>query len=210
MRALTVLDMENKKYDILNLSEDFLDLLGPTQRTGVWFIWGSSSNGKTSFALQICKELMKHGRVCYDSLEELAEMTMRDAIVRTGFQKTKNGLLFYPGMDMKALSARLNKRNSPDFIVIDSVQYSGFKSFKEYKEFVNRHKNKLFIFTSQAAGKFPKSKLAEDIMFDASKKLWVEGYKAFCKGRNAGKTGEYVIWEEGAERYWGFQNEEFK
>ena len=39
-------------------------------------------------------------------------------------------------------------------------------------------------------------------MYDASLKIWVEGYKAFSKGRFIGQTGECVIWPEGARRYW--------
>lgn len=36
-------------------------------------------------------------------------------------------------------------------------------------------------------------------MYDASLKIWVEGYKAFSKGRYIGSNGgEYVIWEDGA------------
>lgn len=40
-------------------------------------------------------------------------------------------------------------------------------------------------------------------MYDASLKVWVEGYTAFSKGRFIGETGKYTIWQEGADRYWG-------
>ena len=40
-------------------------------------------------------------------------------------------------------------------------------------------------------------------MYDATLKIWVEGFKAFSKGRFIGQTGEFTIWDEGAERYWG-------
>jgi hypothetical protein len=40
-------------------------------------------------------------------------------------------------------------------------------------------------------------------MYDATLKIWVEGYRAFSKGRFIGSTGQYDVWAEGAERYWG-------
>ena len=40
------------------------------------------------------------------------------------------------------------------------------------------------------------------VMYDASLKIWVEGYKAFSKGRYIGPTGECTVFEEGAKRYW--------
>ena len=42
-----------------------------------------------------------------------------------------------------------------------------------------------------------------NVMYDATLKVWVEGYKATSKGRFIGTTGEYIIWEEGAQVYWG-------
>ena len=49
---------------------------------------------------------------------------------------------------------------------------------------------------------------AKKVMFDATLKIYVEGFKAFSKGRFIGPTGEYTIWQEGAERYWGGINDE--
>ncbi len=40
-------------------------------------------------------------------------------------------------------------------------------------------------------------------MYDASLKIFVEGFRAISKGRFIGPKGYYTVWEEGAERYWG-------
>lgn len=61
----------------------------------------------------------------------------------------------------------------------------------------------VYLFFSNPAGKAAKS-----VMYDASLKIWVEGYKAISKGRFIGKTGEYVIWDDGARGYWGTDDEE--
>jgi len=40
-------------------------------------------------------------------------------------------------------------------------------------------------------------------MYTADLKIWVEGYRAFSKGRTFGELGYYTIWPERAEAYWG-------
>lgn len=78
-----------------------------------------------------------------------------------------------------------------------------YPSYKEYIAFKERHRNKLLIFVSHADGKRPDGRAAIKVMYDASLKIWVEGYKAFSKGRFIGPTGECTIYEEGARKYWG-------
>ena len=55
-------------------------------KKGVWFIWGSSGNGKTSFVMQLCKQLTRFGRVAYNSLEEGDDVTMQNALIRFGMK----------------------------------------------------------------------------------------------------------------------------
>lgn len=79
-------------------------------------------------------------------------------------------------------------------------------SYREYLAFKERHCNKLLIFVSHADGKRPDGRSATKVMYDAALKIWVEGYKAFSKGRFIGTTGECTIYEDGAQRYWGEAN----
>ena len=105
-------------------------------------------------------------------------------------------------MTIEELDERLSKPRSADFAVIDSFQYTQM-SYKQYIAFKERHCNKLLIFVSHADGKRPDGRAAMKVMYDAALKIWVEGYKAFSKGRFIGPTGECTIYEEGARRYWG-------
>ena len=102
---------------------------------------------------------------------------------------------------MEDLDKRLSKRKSPDTVVIDSYQYTGM-SFEDYLAFKSRHPNKLLVIISQAEGTRPKGRTAVSVMFDASLKIWVEGYRAMSKGRFFGAKGYYTIWPERAEEYW--------
>lgn len=65
-----LLAMKKQTY---KLSDEWREAFGEPERNGVWFVWGRSGSGKTSFVLKLCKELCRFGRVAYDSLEEAFE-----------------------------------------------------------------------------------------------------------------------------------------
>lgn len=202
-RALSVDDILNKRYELLELEGDWYQAFGHPQKSGVWFVWGNSGNGKTSFILQLCKELSRFGRIIFNSLEEGDDHTMRLAFEREGMSSIRKKLIL-TCESMEDLNERLIKRKSPDFAIIDSYQYTQM-SFKKYLDFKERHKNKLLVFVSQADGKKPMGRAAVSVMYDASLKIWIEGYKAFSKGRYIGPTGTYTIYEKGAAEYHGYE-----
>ena len=179
----------------------WLDAFGKPERTGVWFIWGNSGNGKSSFVMQLCKELCKYGRVAYNSLEEGDSLSMQNSFIRHGMSSANKQMQLLNCEPVDELSDRMNKHKSPDFYVVDSFQYCQM-SYKEYIRFKEQHRDKLIIFTSHADGRNPAGRAAKSVMYDASLKIWVEGWRAFSKGRFIGSTGKFTIWEEGAMEYW--------
>lgn len=201
MRAKTVGEILRQKKKKFAFEGDWFDAFEKPETTGVWFIWGNSGNGKSSFTMQLCKELTKYGKVLYNSLEEADSLTMQNTLLR--HQMDEVGCKLHIVCErMPLLRERLSKRNSPQFVVIDSLQYTRMR-FDDYIKLKEQHRDKLFIFISHADGKNPRGSVATDIMYDASLKIWVEGYRAISKGRFIGKKkGYYTIWEEGAAKYW--------
>ena len=126
---------------------------------------------------------------------------MKNAFIRAGMQDVARRMVLLDAESMEDLDNRLSKRKSPDTVVIDSYQYTGM-SFEDYLAFKARHPNKLLVIISQAEGTRPKGRTAVSVMFDASLKIWVEGYRAISKGRYFGDKGYYTIWAERAEEYW--------
>ena len=55
--AKGVREMLNMKYDTFPFEGKWRDAFDNPERKGVWLIWGNSSNGKTSFAMKLCKYL---------------------------------------------------------------------------------------------------------------------------------------------------------
>ena len=199
-RALSVRDILDKKYDTFPFEGKWKEAFGKPERVGVWFIRGNSGNGKTSFVMQLCKELCKYDRVVYDSLEEGACLTVQNNLKMHGMSEVSRRLAFVQE-DMEALKTRLRRHKSYNIVVVDSFQYTRM-SYRDYIALKEAFPGKLFIFISHARGKNPKGDAAESVMYDATLKIWIEGGKAFSKGRFIGETGEYIAYPKLAEEYW--------
>ena len=206
-RAFTVKDILNKKYKLFDFGGEWEEAFSKPERCGVWFIWGNSGNGKTRFTMQLAKYLTTFGKVLYNSLEEGSSHTIRKAFEDVEMQETKNKILLV-SESLEKLSERLDKQRSASVIIVDSFQYAQI-SYKQYIAFKEKHKDKLIIFISHADGKQPAGRSAKSVMYDATLKIWVEGFKAFSKGRYIGSKGQLTIWEEGASRYWQENENEF-
>lgn len=196
-KALSVTDICKKSYKLLPFEGEWKAAFAEPERVGTWIIWGNSGSGKSTFAMQLCKELSRYGKVIYDSLEEGTSLTFRNKIAQLG--ELERGKFQVVSESMAELSSRLEKRRSADFVVIDSFQYTEF-DYRSYLEFKKKHANKLLVFVSHAEGRNPAGRSAKSVMYDATLKIWVEGYKAYSKGRFIGDNGGvYTIWEAGAQ-----------
>ena len=193
-----ILKMKKKSFAF---DGEWFDAFGTPERLGVWFIWGNSGNGKTSFTMQLCRELSLFGKVAYNALEEAQSKTMQDAIIRFGMDDL-DGKLQFLCEPLDELTERLTKKKSPDFVIVDSFQYTQM-TYKQYIAFKEANKKKLIIFISHADGKKPAGRAAVSVMYDSALKIWIEGYRAFSKGRYIGETGQFDIWKQGALKYWG-------
>ena len=203
-KALTAGEVLRQKKKTFPFEGSWKDAFGEPERTGIWFIWGNSGNGKSSFVMQLCKELCKFDRVAYDSLEEGTKLKMQASLQRHGMADCGRRFSLLNDEPMDELKARLDKRKSFNIVVVDSFQYTQM-TYSDYKLLNERYRNKLIIFISQATGSQPMGSAAKKVMYSATLKIWVEGFRAFSKGRFFGpKYNEgYTIWEEGAKRYWG-------
>ena len=199
-RTLSAKQVLTIKFDTIRLGGGWDECVGEIETTGVWFIWGNSGNGKTSAVVSLCKELSAFGKVLYNSREEGVSLTMQNTLRRYGMGELGSRFQL-ANMSLPELDEKISQQRSPKFVVLDSFQFMGL-TYKDFRAFCERHKNKMLIFVSRTRGRQPEGRAAISAMYDASCKIWVEGYKAFSKGRFVGATGEMTIWEEGAKKYW--------
>ncbi|SFU35439.1 hypothetical protein SAMN05216364_1005101 [Porphyromonadaceae bacterium KHP3R9] len=193
-----ILQMKKKSFPF---DGDWFDAFDNPEQSGVWFIWGNSGNGKSSFVMQLCRELARFGKVVFNALEEAQSKTMQDAISRFGLDAL-DGKLSFVCEPMDHLCERLARRRGPDFAIIDSFQYTRI-TYRQYIDIKEANRGKLLIFVSHAEGKQPAGRAAKSVMYDADLKIHVEGYRARSKGRYIGEKGYIDIWKTKALAYWG-------
>lgn len=203
-KAYSVGKILNTKYQLVQWGEAWQKAFGTPAAYGVWFLWGNSGNAKTRFMLEMAKELSKTDKVFYNSREEGNSHTMQLALIAAGIDGSNKNLVI-GNEPHEEMVERLNKRKAPRVCIMDSIQYFSLR-FVTFKAMVEQHPNVLFIVNSQADGKHPLGNVAKAIRYDAALKIRVEGYKAISYGRyNPG--GEFEIWKEGADKYWGNENQ---
>lgn len=201
-RGISPTELDVMNIPSLEFTGEWKDAFDNPEATGIWFILGNSGNGKTRFIVKLSKYLTRFGKVVVDSLEEGASKAMQKAW-REENMKEVSGKIMLVRESLDHLCVRMNRRKGPRIIVIDSIQYSKLTTAQFY-EFAEKYEDKfLIIFISQANGTDPKGAVANAIMYHANQKFWVEGHRAFSKGRSIGPKGYYTIWEEGAAAYWG-------
>lgn len=202
-RAQSVQEILDTKFEVIKWGEDWANAYDFPESSGAWLIWGNSGNGKTTFVMKLVRELAKHYKVHYNSLEEGGRLTMQQHLKRSEMKDVKRNVQI--GRDtVVELSERLKKRKAPRVVVIDSVQAHKLR-YNAYLDLKHEHRKTLFILISHAKGNNPRGTSAEDIKYDADMKIYVEGFRAISHGRMK-VGGYYTIWAEGANNYHGTQN----
>ena len=149
-RALNVRDILNKKYDVFPFEGKWKDAFDTPEVRGCWFVWGNSGNGKTSFVMQLCKELCKYDRVAFNSLEEGTSLTVQNNLRRFGMAEVSRHLAFIKE-DIPTLKIRLRRHKSFNIVIIDSFQYTQM-TYRDYIQLKEEFPDKLFVFISHACG----------------------------------------------------------
>lgn len=194
-RAASLDQVLRTRFKVLPFEGEWKDAIGCPELTGSWIIWGNSGNGKTRFALQLCKYLCQFGRVAYDSLEEGVSVSLVKAIKETHMMEVRRKFVVLDKEPIDQLTERLEKPKSPDIVCVDSLQYTGM-SYEQYKALKERFPKKLFIWISHADGMLPEGRVAKKVRFDSNVKVFVQAYRAEPVSRYGGGK-PYIIWEEG-------------
>lgn len=200
-RAISVDELLSKRFKTMKFSGAWAASLGTmVERSGSWIIYGESGHGKTDFSLQLAKYLTQFGKVAYDTIEEGARLTFQKALNRQELTKQEKRRFIILHESIEELRLRLKRQKSPDFIIIDSLQFS-FITKKQYVDLMEEFPKKLFIWISHAEGKKPLGTLAIWVEYHADIKMRVQGFRTLVKSRYEGNE-DFIINEELSAKYW--------
>ena len=199
-RAYTPKDISAKRWVTLPWDEKWNKPFGEPADNASWFISGASASGKSSFVMQLGKELCKYGLVLYLSYEEGVNQSFQRRMDYLKMDEVQGRFRVVTDDTYEELVARLRKPKSPKFIIVDSFQVSEW-SYAQALELIKRFRRKCFIFISQEKKSIPMGSDAIRLRYICDMKVRVMGYKAYCQGRAIGEAGSYyVVWKEGLLR----------
>ncbi|MDR0749081.1 MAG: hypothetical protein LBF62_05875 [Tannerellaceae bacterium] len=203
-RALSVYNLLNKKYEVIPFTGEWEAAFGRPESKGIWFISGKPTNGKSTFCMQLVKELASLGmRTAYFSWEEGSGLSFQHTVKRAGWAEHSRNIVIEDSLvPFARLPDWIAAHPRVKVIVIDTVQKWDIRK-KDIATLHERYGNKLFVFISHVKeGGSPDGAIATEILRDASMKIWVEGFRAISRGRHFGPVGYYAIWKERAEKYY--------
>ena len=95
------------------------------------------------------------------------------------------------------LTERLKRQRSGKFVIVDSIQMSGW-NYAQAEEMIRRFPRKTFIFVSQEEKGEPLGFDAKRLLYLASVKIKVAGYRAYSKGRySENPSVSFPVWQKG-------------
>lgn len=207
IRALRPSEIISKKRSIYPFDGKWLDSFGKPERHSKWFITGPSFSGKSSFVFMLCDYLARFGIVDYNNHEEAGgdAQTVASKIEKHVAIENHTRIRLYKAPIVsdthETFLERLLKKNSADFAVLDSVQHAELDK-RHYIDLTNQlctpRKGKSIIFISH----WVKNDYTKFLKHDADIKIEVIGFVANVSSRYGGGV-PFLIWEEGAKKYWG-------
>lgn len=199
-RAYSPKEIAKKTYKTLPWGGRWEEAFGLPEESSVWFVYGASAQGKSSFVMQLAYELTHYGQVLYLSYEEGVNQSFQERMLRFDLDKKQGWFRVVTNDTLEDLTERLKKRHSAKFIIVDSFQMA-YWSYPETEALVKMFPKKSFIFISQVEKGQPTGKPARRLLYLADVKVRVQGFRAYCQGRfNPDSGNSFVVWEEGVLR----------
>lgn len=207
IRAQSVYNLLNKKVDELPFTGEWHEAFSCPEPTGIWLVYGNSGSGKTSFLLQLARYFSEElsMRVAFQSMEESGRSSFQRSIRRAGWKEKGGNIQVLPEANPTEVDEWLELHPKTKVVIIDTVQYWILRyqfSIEQYFELKKKYTDKLFIYNSHINGNEPDTRTAIQIMRDADQKVFINGFRAFSKGRHIGSKGHYSIWPDKEKTVW--------
>lgn len=201
-KVLTVANVLAQKVVRLAFTGEWFEAFKKPQDRGMWFVWGTSGSGKSTFLMMLAKAFaLLDLKVLYNLLEEETDDTdFIDRVELCGMNEV-DGMFETVSYTLEELDYYLAKKTTRVKVVfIDSATYMT-RSFEDVKALVKRHKNLIFVFSGHAEGKNPRTDFEKSLRFHAKMKIYIDGFLASCQGRTVGPNGgRFIIYKDGFEK----------
>lgn len=196
MKTIGIFQLGQKVFDCYEFNGKWLDSFGNPEKNFSALISGDSGNGKTDFCVKFAKHMAQFVKVLYVSHEEGISKSIQEAFQRNNMHEVSGKVILAEKATVDEIIAYLKKRNSPGFVIIDSLDYMNLTT-DQYKLIRANCPKKAIAIISWSKNNKPKSQYAKDIEFMADIKINVSKFKAYARCRYGGNT-PFVIWNKSA------------
>lgn len=196
-RAFSPRDIAAKKWKCLDWSTRWSNPFGFPATNASWFVCGRSASGKSSFVMQLAKELCSFGVVLYVSYEEKVNQSFQRRMNYLHMREVQGRFRVVTDDSFNELVERLRRPKSPRFVIIDSFQVADW-DYPHAVQLMNSFPHKSFIWVSQEKKGQPMGGGAMKLRYICDMKIWVSGYRAYCQGRAISDASSFfTVWEQG-------------
>lgn len=205
-KAISNRDVAAARFETVPFEGEWLAAIGRPELRGSWLVFGQSGSGKTTFALQLARNLSRFARVAYNTLEQGLSLSFQSAWIRAGMEEAGSAIVVLDKEPLSQLRQRLARRRSPQVVIIDSLTALPGFTRKDYLSLVGGFPGKLFVFLAHERKGLPDPAIAETVRRLSEVKIYVEGFRAHissryaCPERGEG-VSDYIIWRQGADEY---------
>ena len=209
-KTIGLQQLAQKVYEFIpGLPPEITESFGKLEECFDLILYGASGNGKSNAVAKLLMALLKalQCKAHYVAYEEGHGATIQEMMIHRHnmLQELGNVMQLTDHMNFEELIKAMGRRKSAKIWIIDSIQASKLSADQcaELKRrFVLSRKKKIIIYISWADGKNPMGAPAKSVEYYANVKVKVAGFVAFIRSRYGGNKN-YVIWEEGAKKFWG-------
>ena len=199
-RAYSNSNVLTAQFTLAPFEGDWLAHLGRPALQGMWFVYGKSGSGKTTYCLKLAKYLTEFVRkVAYNSLEQGLSPAMQQAWRRAGMAECGNHIMLLDREPLPELRNRLAKKQSPDVVFIDSVMYLEDATASELIALRHEYPSKLFVLIGQERNGDAYNSKQIKLKHNADIKVRVVGGIARCETRYSTEDGyggaDYIAFE---------------
>ena len=205
MKVLGIKQFHQKQFKLLNLKKSkFQGLLGNVPKYFIAVLYGFSGNGKTELCVNLAKEMARFGKVAWLSYEQRHGFDLQQATTRNKMQEVSGNFMVIDPIANKPkdvslledLDNYLSKRNSPDYVFFDSIDYTGF-TWDDYVFLKNKYDGKkgLFFIAHSTKSGVLRKRISEQILFDGGMGFFVSNFICFPEKNRFGGLEPFVVYE---------------
>lgn len=203
-RGISIKTLLSKTFKTFEFDGIWKEVLGVQERCGIWVVYASEKNLKTTFTLLMSEYLSNYERVNYISGEEGTGFTFQENVARAKIDYKNSRIIFHDFLVIEEIEEILNGRQAARIMVLDNATaYIDEIKSATLRRLRQKYPKTLFIIVAHKEKNEPSTAMAKLAKKLSNVYIDLKGSVAYVAGRCPG--GEIIIDEQKAKLFHGNQ-----